>query len=312
MKLILLLSGENLKLAREEASSIAETNKHQQDGKIIVLDTENDMRRLAFTKKILKYLFSCKLKDLENNIKKFEWCKVYKKNFCVRIKGETKLKEKELAGMIWHQLKKPKVDLERPATNIHFFITKNKAYCGLLLHENKEEFQERRPHLRKEFHPTSIHPKLARALVNLSRIKKGQTLLDPFCGTGGILIEAGLIGCKLKGNDISQEMIKKTKINLKSFNLKAELTINDALEIKTKTDAIVTDLPYGRLSYHNIDLEELYKKFLKKAYNLLKPNKYLVAVFPKKINIKTRLKIIKKIDFYVHSSLTRHIIVAKK
>lgn len=312
MKLIILLSGENLQIAKEEALAIAETKKYKQDRNILILETKNNLQRLAFTKQIFQHLFSCKTEDLEKEIKKFDWQKIYKKNFCVRIKGRIKLKEKDLASLIWGKLKKPKVNLENPKTNIYFLITEKNIHCGLLLYENKEKFQERRPHLRKETHPTSIQPKLARALVNLSRVKKGQTLLDPFCGTGGILIEAGLIGCELKGNDINKKMIEKTKTNLKTFNLKAELTQKDALELKTNADAIVTDLPYGRGSYHNINLNELYKKFLEKAYTLLKPDKYLVAVFPQRLKFKTKLKIIKEIDFYVHASLTRHIIIAKK
>lgn len=312
MKLILLLSGENLELAKEEALAIAETRKYEQNKKILILDTKNNLQRLAFTKQIFQHLFSCKTKDLEKKIKKFDWQKIYQKNFCVRIKGKTKFKEKDLASLIWKKLEKPKVDLENPKINIYFLIIEENVHCGLLFYENKERFQERRPHLREGFHPTSIQPKLARAIVNLSKIKKGQTLLDPFCGTGGILIEAGLMGCKLKGNDINKKMLERTKINLNSFRLKVELTQKDALQLKTKVDAIVTDLPYGKGSYHNINLDELYKKFLGKSYNLLKPNKYLVAVFPQKIKIKTKLKIIKELDFYTHSSLTRHIIIARR
>lgn len=312
MKLTLSLSGENLELAKEEAISVAGAKKYKQDKNILILETKNNLERLAFTKKISKYLFSCKTKNLEKEIKKFNWQKIYKKNFCIRTKGKTKLKEKDLASLIWNKLKKPKVNLEKPKTNIQLFFTGKNVHCGLLLHENKERFMRRRPHLRKGFHPTSIQPKLARALVNLSRVKKGQILLDPFCGTGGILIEAGLIGCKLKGNDISKKMIEKTKINLKTLKLKAELIQKDALKLKlkTKADSIVTDLPYGKGSYHNINTNELYRKFLEKAYNLLKLNKYLVAVFPKKI--KTKFKTVKEMNFYVHGSLTRHIIIAKK
>lgn len=312
MKLILLLSGENLSLAREEALAIAGTEKYTQNQNILLLETENDLERLAFTKKILKHLFSCKTEDLEDRIKNFDWQKVYKKNFCVRIKGKTRLKEKELASLIWRKLKNPKVSLEKPATSVNFVFTNKKVYCGLLLYRNVENFRERRPHLREGFHPTSIQPKLARALVNLSRIKKGQTLLDPFCGTGGILIEAGLLGCKLKGNDIDEKMIELTRKNLGQFKLKARLTQKDALKMKDKVDAIVTDLPYGKGSYHNIKLEKLYRNFLEKAYELLKPGKYLIAVFPKKIRTTKKLRTLKEIKYYVHSSLTRHIIIAKK
>lgn len=312
MKQFLILSGEDLKLAKEEALAIAETEKYQQDKNILIFEIKNNLQRLAFTKQIFQHLFSCNIKDLEDNIKKFDWQKIYKKNFCVRIKGKTNLKEKDLASLIWKKIKKPKVDLENPKTNIYFFITEKNVHCGLLLYENKESFQERRPHLREGFHPTSIQPKLARALVNLSKVKKGEILLDPFVGTGGILIEAGLLGCKLIGRDVSQKMIDRTKINLKKYKLKSDLKIGDALKLDLKADAVVTDLPYGKGSYHIQELNYLYREFLKKAYNLLKPNKYLVAVFPKSVKSKTKLKILKEIKIYIHSSLTRHIIIAKK
>ncbi len=312
MRITLLLSGENLDLAREEALAIAETEKCSQDHNILTLETGNNLERLAFTRQIFKHLLSCKTEDIKETIEKFDWQKIYEKNFCVRIKGKTSFEEKDLASMIWKKLVKPKVDLENPKTRIYFIFTKKNVRCGLLLHENVENFMGRRPHLREGFHPTSIHPKLARALVNLSRIKKDQTLLDPFCGTGGILIEAGLIGCKLKGNDIDEKMIELTKKNLEQYKLKAKLTQKDALGIKDKVDAIVTDLPYGKGSYHNIKLEKLYANFFEKAHELLKPGKYLVAVFPKKTRPKKGFKIIKEIKSYVHASLTRHIIIAKK
>ncbi|MBM3200248.1 methyltransferase domain-containing protein [Candidatus Woesearchaeota archaeon] len=312
MKLILLLSLEHLKLAREEALALSGKRDYFQDDNVLLLETNNDLKRLAFTRKILQHLFTCNTKDLEKAIRNFSWQRFYKKSFRVRINGKPLFEERELASIIWHTLSKPKVDLENPRMDVQFVFTDKKVYAGLLLNENCEKFHERMPHLRRGFHPTSMKPKLARALVNLSRVKKGQTLLDPFCGTGGILIEAGLIGCKLRGNDIDSRMIEYTKKNLEQFRLKAKLTRGDALKLKEKADAIVTDLPYGRCSYHTINLNTLYKRFFEKAYGLLKPGKYLVAVFPKKIKPPKSLKFENEISVYVHSGLTRHIIIAKK
>src|SRR5438094_9404762 len=42
--------------------------------------------------------------------------------------------------------------------------------------------------------PISLHPKFARALLNLSRVPMAGFVLDPFCGTGGLLLEALSIG----------------------------------------------------------------------------------------------------------------------
>ena len=71
--------------------------------------------------------------------------------------------------------------------------------------------------------PTSLHPQLARCCVNLTGIKKDETLLDPFCGTGGILIEAGLMGLNCIGGDISDWVLKKCRENIKESGLNIEV-----------------------------------------------------------------------------------------
>jgi hypothetical protein len=42
----------------------------------------------------------------------------------------------------------------------------------------------------------------------------GEWILDPFCGTGGTLIEAALIGCREAGTDADLEMIAGSRKNL--------------------------------------------------------------------------------------------------
>lgn len=52
-------------------------------------------------------------------------------------------------------------------------------------------------------------PRMARTLVNLSLCGTGATLLDPFCGTGGILIEAEMLGIHTLGSDFDPLMIRE-------------------------------------------------------------------------------------------------------
>jgi tRNA G10 N-methylase Trm11 len=72
-----------------------------------------------------------------------------------------------------------------------------------------------------------LPPKLAQILVNLAVGKveqddpscgpgesKGKTILDPFCGTGVILQEAGLMGYDVYGTDNEPRMIEYSKDNL--------------------------------------------------------------------------------------------------
>ncbi|HUH99670.1 MAG TPA: DNA methyltransferase [Nitrososphaerales archaeon] len=60
----------------------------------------------------------------------------------------------------------------------------------------------------------SLSSRLARLLVNISGVSKGQTLLDPFCGSGTILAEALLKGADCIGIDRNHGTVERTKDNL--------------------------------------------------------------------------------------------------
>ena len=60
----------------------------------------------------------------------------------------------------------------------------------------------------------SLSSRLARLLVNISGVSKGQVLLDPFCGSGTILGEALLKGADCIGIDRNHGSVERTKENL--------------------------------------------------------------------------------------------------
>lgn len=261
MKYIFLLSGDYIKLAKEEVASLFNTKDLRLTDKILTVDLENNekfaaknFKRLALTKSIFKFLFECKINELVKAMENFEWNSLYRNSFCLRIhyfdgnkkNNREKYSEKDLAGCIWRSVKNPKVNLKNPKTLIEIFVLKGRAYCGKLMFRNKGNFESRKAHLRPFQHPSSLHPKLARALVNITGIKENGALLDPFCGTGGFLIEAGLMGIKTIGYDISRNMTNGCRENLKYFKIKKYEIFNDnALKISSKVDYVVTDLPYG-------------------------------------------------------------------
>ena len=137
-------------------------------------------------------------------------------------------------------------------------------------------FPERKAHLKPSLHPTSLHPALARACVNLTGLKTG-TILDPFCGSGGILIEAALMNFNIIGYDFDNKQLKRAKNNFNYYKIKNYSLVNDdARNIKGKVDAIITDLPYGQGSKVS-NVKKLYKEFLVHA-NKLTNN--MVVIFP--------------------------------
>ena len=111
---------------------------------------------------------------------------------------------------------------------------------------NSSQFENRRAPRRPFFSPISMHPRIARFLVNVSNAPKDGTILDPFCGTGGILMEAGSTGRHVVGIDMSLQMTAGAKLNLKYFGIRDFSIITGnflEVEIPNDIDAIVTDLP---------------------------------------------------------------------
>lgn len=309
---LLLLSKENPELAKAEAEALlgrAEADNH-------ILLTENNelklMERLAFASKIYKILFASDEKKLEKDMKSFDWNSVYEKSFCLRIEGKLGKKESELADIVWSKLNKPKADLKSAKTKIGIVAGK-KIYACLLIHESKKDYLQRKTHLRPEAVPTSMHPKLAKALVNLTGAVKGE-ITDPFCGSGGILIEAGLMGLKTVGYDIDKRVLAMADRNLGHYKIKKYKLIEaDGTKINM-AEYVVTDLPYGRNTKITESPENLYLSFLKNLKRTLE--KKAVVVFPdfvdyRKLVKKAGLNIEKEFSHYIHKSLTKKIVVLK-
>jgi SAM-dependent methyltransferase len=103
-----------------------------------------------------------------------------------------------------------------------------------------------RLHDAKPFHTSiSLPSRLARGLVNLV-LPSARSVLDPFCGTGSILLEAQALGLQTHGVDISAKMVHIAQHNLAHFGYQGLVELGNAMDCNQKADAIVTDLPYGR------------------------------------------------------------------
>lgn len=217
--------------------------------------------------------------------------------------------------------KNRKVKLRNPDIEVRAIITDSKLYVGLKKSEiNRSQFVERRVQNRPFFSPISLHPKLARALVNLSAVRDVETLLDPFCGTGGILIEAGLIGINVIGSDIEEKMIEGCKKTMDFYNIKNyKLYCADIGEINkyiSEVDAIVTDLPYGKSTTTKGEkIRQLYIRSFEHISKLLKKGGKAVIGIQNKDLIslgEIYLSLVEKHSFRVHRSLTRHFAIFKK
>ncbi len=86
-----------------------------------------------------------------------------------------------------------------------------------------------------------LPPKLAQIMINLAN--PSGKVYDPFCGTGTVLIEAGLMGFDLKGSDIQSVNIEGSKKNLACAGFDAHLKVLDATRISSLdgVSAVVTE-----------------------------------------------------------------------
>ncbi len=311
MKLF-MLSGDHLSLAKSEILALTEGKRHWIDENVLLVDTDKDLSsRLAYTHEIHKFLFKCKKSDFEEQISKFDFNNFYSTNYSVKRTGRSKHTERRLAEKVWRRLDKPKVNLSKPNTVFTFLFTSKKVYCGILEKEIDKSFNKRKAHLRPRLMPIAMNPKLAKCMINLSGINRGK-VVDPFCGTGGILIESGLMGFDSIGYDIDERMIGHSKENLKYYGVKnCKLELNDSTKKLPKTSYVVSDLPYGK-NTKSQNMEELYFDFLKLVKK--KSVKCTVVSFPdnvdyKKIIRETKLKIKKEFTYFVHKSMNKKIVI---
>jgi tRNA G10 N-methylase Trm11 len=84
----------------------------------------------------------------------------------------------------------------------------------------------------------SLSPRLARTLINIANPKRKGVLLDPFCGTGTILIEALSMGIRSVGSDISKKRITRVRENLEKMfpqsDGKFKLLVSDIRDLADK------------------------------------------------------------------------------
>jgi SAM-dependent methyltransferase len=135
--------------------------------------------------------------------------------------------------------------------------------------------------------PVTLPPRLARVAANLTGIRSGDRVTDPFVGTGTLLIQAGLLGARTEGVDRDPEMVRGAIANLARMGLDAgRLTVADAEDAAASTapgslDAILTDPPYGRASgTHGEKAQKLIKRVLPSWAERVRDGGRVVIVMP--------------------------------
>jgi len=224
--------------------------------------------------------------------------------------------ERKVGSVLWER--GYKADLKNPEIEVRAFTTEDTAILGLeLVKVDRGSFQARRPHLKPFFHPGAMGPRMARALVNLAQVRSGERLLDPFSGTGGFLVEAGLMGLQGVGVDAEEEIVRGAMSNLSGIH--CSQIMGDAKRLPLRdcsVEGVVSDAPYGRSARIQADSrDELLARSLEELHRVLVSGRQIVFVDDEPLRETMRDAGFEVIDYHrerVHRSLTRHIHICRK
>lgn len=166
-----------------------------------------------------------------------------------------------------------------------------------------------------------LSPDIARVLVNLTRARENSVLLDPFAGTGNVLLEAWSMGIRGVGVDIDWELVRIMNESARSISANIISIVGDSRYVVfSEVDHIATDLPYGRgASTHGVELKSLYRSFIERISEYLSKWGYASFIVPHWLEeyvdelLSTyNLRLCERYYDYVHGSLTRVINVVRK
>ena len=203
------------------------------------------------------------------------------------------------------------VDLEAPDHTLVALFSETAA-LGWLEAETDRGFGARQPTDRPFFQPGSMAPMDARALANVAGAGPDARLLDPMCGTGGILVEAGLVGAAVVGVDAQRKMAAGARENLECYlDGGFEVVRGDTTRLPFPDDSfdgVVVDAPYGRQSKIEGDSPETLVGGALAAARRVAPRAVLVGDRPWNDAAEAAgWSVIARFDRPVHGSLTRHV-----
>lgn len=342
MEIIFLISKEHPTLPKAEIEAVLNSENIQyhilnQDNGILILNVPDELlnsiktvkNRLAYTHEVCRLLIETDKSQLNSDVQKYPWNKVLEKDYAVRVKKMDKTDkfdssevEWDIGGLIKSNTQDKNVNLKNPTNFIRIIFTDSKVFVTERVFKvDKKHFHNLKPHKRPFFYPGSMSPKLARCMVNLTGVKEGDVVLDPFCGTGGILIEAGIMGMVVVGSDIDERMVEGTIKNLEYCGIKGyEIFREDArnIELPYKVRAIATDPPYGiSASTGGEESQNLYSQAMVKMEELLTDDGRFCLATPHYMDVMvlvkgTKFEIIEQHHIRMHKSLTRVISLLKK
>jgi tRNA (guanine10-N2)-dimethyltransferase len=212
------------------------------------------------------------------------------------------------------------VDLENPKNTIDVIASDGFLIVGRRLCESdRRSILSRSGGSKPFFHPSSLNVGLARVMLNIARVRRGSVVLDPFSGTGTILVEAYCLGASPIGLDLDPRMVYSSLRNYRWFRAFSVCQmLADARSIPVRhVDAVVTDPPYGRrASTHGSESLMVYESFVREASRVVEEGGWVVFLAPSVMPVERLVeqngfRLLETYFIEVHTGLTRKLLVAR-
>jgi len=196
------------------------------------------------------------------------------------------------------------VSLKQYDLNVRVDVYDQQVIVGYQLTRNSLSHRfEGRPYLRS----VSLKATAAFVMIQLADIPEGfeGKLLDPFCGAGTILLEAGQIypGLELWGGDVHEEPVAGAGKNLATYEIEDRVHLQqmDVRELSQHLpaahfDYIITNPPFGLRMGKKLDLRRFYAEALQEIHTVLKPGGILVMVILKAAFFRQALNQVQGLD----------------
>ncbi len=134
----------------------------------------------------------------------------------------------------------------------------------------------------------ALKPNVAYALLRLAHLDAPPAVvLDPFCGSGTILWEAGALWpeAMLVGNDWNEETLDGARENAEAQAMVDRVTLHeeDAWDLAEtlgdqRADLVVTNPPFGVRLASSMDFRPFYRRVLQQFHETLRPNGRVVIL----------------------------------
>ncbi|KAA0003847.1 MAG: hypothetical protein FE044_00940 [Thermoplasmata archaeon] len=115
-------------------------------------------------------------------------------------------------------------------------------------------------------------PRISRALINLLKVDKGETILDPFAGSGAFIADAPTMGINAIGVEILE--IGKT-----ISEVKCDLNY-DLQRLKDEITNLFSNINYSGQDLYSFNIKGEIEQVKKKLLNLTEENRFFTNILP--------------------------------